>query len=104
MILSCLRQEADVALCIQGNFTFFESPDLSSLAIEIERGGFDRVIMDMKSCNLIDSTGLGLIMQVNELLEENNIDFEIQNAEGQVARMIHVAGFSSLMSPDRSAA
>jgi len=103
MILSCLRHGTNVALCIQGNFTFFENPDLSPLAIEIERGGFDRVIMDLKSCHLIDSTGLGLIMQVNELLEENNLRLEIQNAEGQVARMIHVAGFSALLS-DQSAA
>ncbi|GGF64908.1 hypothetical protein GCM10011332_18740 [Terasakiella brassicae] len=103
MILSCLRQGTNVALCIQGNFTFFENPDLSPLAIEIARGGFDRVIMDLKSCHLIDSTGLGLIMQVNALLEENNLRLEIQNAEGQVARMIHVAGFSGLLS-DQSAA
>jgi anti-anti-sigma factor len=104
MILSCFREGERVALCIQGNFTFFDNPDLSPLAVEIERGGFSRVVIDLKSCDLIDSTGLGLLMQVNELLEENGMRLEIHNAEGQVARMIHVAGFGGLICEDQSAA
>lgn len=52
----------------------------------------DQVLLDLKSCQFIDSTGLAVILSANR---ENNPRVVLHSPRGQVLRLLEVTGLTS---------
>jgi len=103
VILSCSQDGKKITLSIQGDFTVNQAgaykPTLESLIFY----NSELCILDLSACTVIDSIGLGLIMHTYEYLAEKGVKMYVSGADGQVMRMLKIAGFENYLAPEEEA-
>jgi anti-sigma B factor antagonist len=71
-------------LTIRGNLGLENSAELSLLAKTLIKGGMRRIMINMEHLSYIDSSGIGLIIQIRKLLKAVNGDFALINVPPKI--------------------
>ena len=65
----------------------------SQLEEAIDRAGDEQsVLLNLESCEFIDSTGIALVVSAHRRLEENGRRLVVYGADGQVLRVLSISG------------
>jgi anti-sigma B factor antagonist len=57
----------------------------------------DRLVLDLRGLDFIDSSGMRLIMAAHSLHNEDGFDFSVITGEGQVRRICEITGLDRLL-------
>jgi anti-anti-sigma regulatory factor len=85
---------------IAGRANFMSSPDFKTLLTELNQKGYDRFIIDLSECVLMDSTflgvlaGFGLVMNSGD--ESDKCDIELLNPSARIRELLENLGVLSL--------
>jgi anti-sigma B factor antagonist len=71
-------------LTIRGNLGLENSAELSLLAKTLIKGGMRRIMVNMEHLSYIDSSGIGLIIQIRKLLKAVTGDFALINVPPKI--------------------
>lgn len=79
------------------------SPGLDELAGEIQ--GSDRtVVVDMSGITFIDSTGLGLLVGFQKLVNQRGLAFALRNPTRRVEQLMQMPGLDRVLGVETSVA
>ena len=67
----------------------YSADELRAMVLAVEEGD---VIVDFSECEFIDSTGISALMEAHERAVEDGRSFALSGVEGQVARVLAMAG------------
>ena len=85
---------------IAGRANFMSSPDFKTLLTELNRKGYNRFIIDLSECVLMDSTFLGVLagfgLVMNPGGESNRCDIELLNPSPRIRELLENLGVLSL--------
>jgi anti-anti-sigma factor len=85
---------------IAGRANFLSSPDFKTLIAELNQKGYDRFIIDLSECVLMDSTFLGVLsgfgLKTNPGCESDKGDIELLNPSPRIRELLENLGVLSL--------
>jgi anti-anti-sigma factor len=85
---------------IAGRANFMSSPDFKTLLTELSQKGYDRFIIDLSECVLMDSTFLGVLsgfgLKTNPGCDPDKCDVELLNPSPRVRELLENLGVLSL--------
>ncbi len=85
-------------LGFSGQFSFSDNATVRKIIEEVTPGNFSRCSIDMNQLQSIDSAGLGMILLINDALQEAGKSLELKGATGQVQKMLEISKFSEIIS------
>jgi anti-anti-sigma factor len=98
--LSVLVGKNFVCIKITGRANFASSPDFKTLLTELMQKGYQRYILDLSGCILMDSTFLGVLagfgMKLNPNCTAGGHGIELHNATPRVSELLENLGCSQL--------
>jgi anti-sigma B factor antagonist len=85
---------------IAGRANFMSSPDFKILLTELNQKGYNRFILDLSECVLMDSTFLGVLagfgLALNPNGESDKCDIELLNPSARIRELLDNLGVISL--------
>jgi anti-anti-sigma factor len=69
---------------VKGNLSLENSAEMSLLSKILVKGGMKRIMFNMEHLTAIDSSGIGLIIQVRKLLKASSGDFALLNVSPKI--------------------
>jgi anti-anti-sigma factor len=57
----------------------------------------ETLVLDLRGLEFIDSTGLRMLVRMNNLAEQDDFDFAVLAGEGQVGLVLHESGLDGLL-------
>ena len=85
---------------IAGRANFMSSPDFKTLLTELNQKGYNRFIIDLSECVLMDSTFLGVLagfgLVMNPGGESDKCDIELLNPSPRIRELLENLGVLSL--------
>jgi len=91
------KEGQTTSVFVQGGLTFNVHEQFKSTFLAIDFADCKTCILNLEYCEIIDSTGLGIIMFINEWCAERGIKLEIHQADGQVMRSLKISGFATIV-------
>ena len=88
---------AQCTVDVCGKLTFNETDEFIHIINEVIKAQPEQCVVDLFDCPFTDSAGLGLLMQANNMLENQGINFAVSSAHDQVFRMLEIANFAEIM-------
>ena len=95
---------------IAGELVYDNAAEVRPRLRAIVDGGYRRLILDASDLELLDSSGLGVLLAAWQRMNRDGRHLEIRGVHGQPARMLAITGSDSLLiakaggSPERRAA
>ncbi len=81
-----------------GSFGFSDNPKIRGLIGELEGSDSSNVTLDLSGLSHIDSSGLGMLVLVNDATEEQSKKLTVKGASGQVRKLLDISKFDQMMS------
>lgn len=81
-------------IALSGRLTFAENSDFRRMLNGLEQGGDGTVVLDLSALDFMDSTGMGMLLVVRDVMAGRGGQVVLRNAQGQVGRMLELAKFS----------
>jgi anti-sigma B factor antagonist len=82
-------------LLVSGSVDFGSRAALLEAGREaLARDDVDGLILDLSQVSFLDSTGIGVFVQLAQLAEDNEKTFALRNLSRRVQRVLEVAGLS----------
>jgi len=75
----------------------------SSLEEELDRAlssGSQRIVVDLKSLEFIDSTGLSVLVRAHQRAQESGLELGLVNPGAQVERLLSLTGLTDRLTLD----
>ncbi|MBC7954230.1 MAG: STAS domain-containing protein [Rhodospirillaceae bacterium] len=91
----------DVIIPLAGRLTFSENAGFREIVIGLEKHGAAKVVFDLAALDLMDSTGLGMLLVARETVTEQGGHVALRNATGQVGRMLDLARFGDFFTMEQ---
>ena len=88
-------QEALVRMT--GRLTFNDHAKLRSLIKEMQQNGAKRQVLELSALEFVDSAGIGMLLIAREELANEDKQFVLRKASGQVKRVLTVAQLGKLI-------
>ena len=92
------REGADAELSIFGEFDMTGvlrvEPELSSL---LDAGGIERLVLDLSGLEFVDSTGLGVIIDLDQRARRGDFDLSIVPGPRHVQRVFEVTKLADVL-------
>ena len=105
--LSVLVCKEFTCVKIAGRANFMSSPDFKTLLTELNQKGYDRFIIDLSECVLMDSTFLGVLagfgLKTNPGCEPGKRKIELLNPSARIRELLENLGVLSLFMVTASA-
>ena len=79
-------------ILIKGKFDFNLVQDFR-LAYANVGGDIDNVIVDLRETEYMDSSALGMLLNMQKLLSENVSNFKISNCRPQIKKILQISRF-----------
>jgi anti-anti-sigma factor len=77
---------------LTGELDISTAPDVESRLIEVEQRGPDRLILDLRRVNFIDSTGLSMIINADARAKKAGRQLTIVSGDGVPRRILRTVG------------
>jgi anti-anti-sigma factor len=84
-------------LALSGELDLGSSPQLAAALDRLERGGSDRMILDLAELEFIDVTGLRLLLRVHERVSQHGGELVLVNVRAAVHRLLKLTGTTELL-------
>ena len=105
--LSVLVGENFACVKIAGRANFMSSPDFKTLLTELKQKGYNRFIIDLAECVLMDSTFLGVLagfgLMMNPGCESDKSGVELLNPSARIRELLENLGVLPLFKVTTSA-
>ena len=86
------EREDGVLVTLEGDLDISSAPTVETRLIELERSGPQRVILDLRAVDFIDSTGLSLIIDADARAQKAGRGLTIVAGEGPPRRVLRTVG------------
>jgi anti-sigma B factor antagonist len=86
------ERDDGVHVTLTGDLDISSAPTVETRLLEVERGGPDRVIFDLRAVEFIDSTGLSLIINADARAQKAGRRFTLVAGEGAPRRVLRTVG------------
>ncbi len=87
-----------VKLTIRGNLGLENSAELSLLAKTLIKGGIRRIMINLEHLSYIDSSGIGLVIQIRKLLRAVSGDFALLNVPPKINEAFELVNLKEYVS------
>jgi anti-anti-sigma factor len=96
--MECLqnRDGRSLELRLRGKFTFANHSSFKPILADIQAKQFDKVELNLKELEFIDSAALGILLLLQEEIKKTHGTLTIRSPQGQVQKMLKIANFSSV--------
>lgn len=84
-----------VVIWISGDLDAFTAPELKAQLFAALDSGFDRVVLEMSECELVDSTGLGVL--VAGLKHARGRRVVMASASPELRRVLEIVGLDRVL-------
>jgi anti-sigma B factor antagonist len=75
-----------------GEVDLASAPELDAQLHELRDSGFDRIVLDLRHISFMDSTGLRVILDWEEISRRDGISFELLPGPANVQRLFEITG------------
>ena len=89
-------QQSGKEIHISGSFTFNDNPKFKQIVELVETSRPKALRLEVSGMTFIDSAGLGMLLLLRDVCEKENIQVQIDGAQGQVARIFDISKFDQL--------
>lgn len=86
-----------VLFTLQGTFDLYFAPELDDRFQAVYEQGKKKIVVDIGGLELIDSSGLGVLLKIHSFLEERQGRLCIVGAAGSVARIFELTNLDQRM-------
>ena len=86
-----VTKDGFVNITMSGHLTFSDYDLMRDLVEHITSKNFHNISIDLTNLEFIDSSGLGMILVLNEVAERNKIKFSVCGAHGDVLRSFELS-------------
>lgn len=83
---------------IKGNLSLENSNEMSLLSKILIKGGMKRIMFNMEHLSYIDSSGIGLIIQIRKLLKASAGDFALLNVSPKINEAFELVNLKEYVS------
>jgi anti-anti-sigma factor len=83
---------------IKGNLSLENSTEISLLSKILIKGGMKRIMFNMEHLSYIDSSGIGLIIQIRKLLKASSGDFALLNVSPKINEAFELVNLKEYVS------
>ena len=91
------QMDGALTIRLSGHLTFEDHGVFRDLLKEISSSGCRRCALDVCELKFIDSAGLGMLMIAHDTSVEEQWNFVITHARGQVKRMLEITDFAKVI-------
>lgn len=81
---------------LSGRCTFSSYQYFESIIAEVKEGKCNRIELLLDKLEYIDSSGLGIMLMLNETCEENNVKIVLKNPSAHVLRVLRATRLDTL--------
>jgi anti-anti-sigma factor len=82
----------DSVITLYGELDLASSPTLEAELEQLE--GSERVVIDLRELEFIDSTGLSVLVKAHQQAQEQGTEFGLVKGGGQVQRLLRLTGLA----------
>lgn len=86
-----------VSISFRGEFGFPDNPKTKSIITNIKENDCSLISIDLSGLETIDSAGLGMLLIINDAIEEAGKNLELCHPKGQVQKMLEISKFSKII-------
>jgi anti-anti-sigma factor len=86
-----------VILSVNGRFDAVSTSYFAQVVNEQIAAGYQRLVVDLKKVNFLDSSGIKALVQATQLARQQGGDFRVANARGHVKFVLNLASIGSLI-------
>lgn len=87
------NKTSGMKIALSGRITFADHTDMNALIAMIKEKPAQMMTLDLSAVEFIDSSALGMLLIIRDLVRGQNCGLSIQNARGQVKRIMSLAHF-----------
>lgn len=91
-VVRCDESSGEARVIVEGQLDLSHEPVFSSAVRDAVAGGSPRVVLDLSGCTFIDSTGLGVVLELHELVHAAGRHLTIVPGTDAVERVFAVTG------------
>ncbi len=84
-------------LSFTGKFAFSDNETVQKLITEFKDGNCVSCSINLSALESIDSAGLGMLLLINDAIQEDGHKVELHGASGQVQKMLEISKFSEVI-------
>lgn len=85
-----------------GELDLATTPTLESQLDALRADGFDRIVLDLRELEFIDSTGIRLLVHQHRLASRHGLHFSLIAGSPEIQRVLHLCGLDDAL-PFRTA-
>lgn len=86
-----------LSVTFRGEFTFSDNESIRLLIGEITDTECSHTSIDLSDLSSIDSAGLGMLLLINDAVQNKNNTMDLCGATGQVQKMLEISKFSEII-------
>ena len=91
-------EKRTMTVCLAGELDEYAAEPLRrSLDVQLEQGGFDVLIFDLKGLSFMDSTGIGMLIGRYKRMHKKGVRVYLKNACVQVEKVLRMTGIYDIM-------
>lgn len=98
-----VSEQENITICaVDGEVDMYHSPTLLSVCRQLANRDTSGLILNLNDTTYIDSSGIGVLMQIMTYARENKKRFALCHAGGMVIKLLQLSGMSRLfpLEPD----
>lgn len=82
----------------RGKFAFSDNETVQKIIADFKSSSCTSCLIDLSGLETIDSAGLGMLLLINDAIQEDGNSVELHSATGQVQKMLEISKFSEVIS------
>lgn len=83
---------------MQGKLTINNAQDLFSRMELLMKSGGKKILLNMSDLEFIDSTGLGTIIRLHKMINENQCQLRLSNLQPKIMRIVELTRLDNIFS------
>ena len=97
MDYSLKKDGSTCQISFRGQSGFADNEKARSIIEEIKVSGCSQCSIDLKDLESIDSAGLGMLLIINDAVQEDSKSMVLSGAKGQVQKMLDISKFAEII-------
>lgn len=92
------QQNTEILIHLSGEIDAFTTPKLKEELLSLAEGDNQVIIVNLQDVTYLDSTGLGIFVNLFKRLDKNNGELRLIELSERVHRLFEITGLSRIMS------
>lgn len=85
------------SISFRGQFRFSDNSETQKVIEEITESGCSQCSINLGALESIDSAGLGMLLLINDAVQDGGKSLELCKPTGQVLKMLEISKFSEII-------